>query len=77
MYNTICSRGCGGIGIRARLRGVFREEYEFKSRQPHAYCGRILTNLPALFCAERTKKFLFRHSEEYFVVIYSPYVLPL
>lgn len=33
-YNTFI-RGCGGIGIRARLRGVFRKEYEFKSRQPH------------------------------------------
>ena len=35
VYNILCSRGCGGIGIRARLRGVFRKEYEFKSRQPH------------------------------------------
>lgn len=33
LSKDIC--GCGGIGIRARLRGVFSNEYEFKSRQPH------------------------------------------
>ena len=27
--------GRGGIGIRARLRGVFLTEYGFKSRRPH------------------------------------------
>ena len=29
------SCGCGGIGIRARLRGVWFLPYEFKSRHPH------------------------------------------
>ena len=33
-YNTFI-RGCGGIGIRARLRGVSSNGYGFKSRQPH------------------------------------------
>ena len=34
---TICGRG--GIGIRARLRGVFCKEYGFKSRRPHSTPG--------------------------------------
>ena len=34
-YNCSCACGRGGIGIRARLRGVSSNGYGFKSRRPH------------------------------------------
>ncbi len=34
-YNHSCACGRGGIGIRARLRGVSSNGYGFKSRRPH------------------------------------------
>ena len=35
IISPLCGRG--GIGIRARLRGVFGNEYGFKSRRPHFF----------------------------------------
>ena len=40
-YNPYASCGRGGIGIRARLRGVSSNGYGFKSRRPHFGPGLI------------------------------------
>ncbi len=42
-------RGRGGIGIRARLRGVFLTEYGFKSRRPHQQKSLARKGLKAFF----------------------------
>ena len=51
-------RGCGGIGIHARLRGVFFTEYGFKSRQPHQHEKASAINKQGLFSA-LTKSWLY------------------
>ena len=45
-------RGRGGIGIRARLRGVSGNGYGFKSRRPHI---RLRNPFPEFFLYEKTR----------------------
>ena len=70
-YNPICCRkaprGRGGIGIRARLRGVFLTEYGFKSRRPHQKgiiaCTKWWCFFMCKFCLKKQQNGLFRRGQ--------------
>ena len=63
-YNYSCACGRGGIGIRARLRGVSSNGYGFKSRRPHqnllSFARKVF--LCALFLPEHQ---IFLHSHDF------------
>ena len=63
-YNCSCACGRGGIGIRARLRGVSSNGYGFKSRRPHqnllSFARKVF--LCALFLPEHQ---IFLHSHDF------------
>ena len=54
------------------LRGVFRKEYEFKSRQPHVLYRADLTRSARFLCEKRTKIPIPPRKKEYFVVFCTP-----
>ena len=69
-YNCSCACGRGGIGIRARLRGVSSNGYGFKSRRPHQ---NLLSFARKVFLCV---SFLHEHQHPSILLIFRAILLP-
>ena len=69
-YNYSCACGRGGIGIRARLRGVSSNGYGFKSRRPHQ---NLLSFARKVFLCV---SFLHEHQHPSILLIFRAILLP-